>query len=75
MQQFNAKVKEATEFILDKFIKLENPLVMAVYPVIRMGKKALYGMLEENPKEVYEWLKIAKEKIDEAIKVYDDENR
>ena len=70
--KFHQQVKTTTEHLLSKLINESNPLVGAIHPIIKMGKKALYAQLENNPKDVYYWLLEARVQIDKAIEAYHD---
>lgn len=74
---FEKKAKEVVELVLDQLDKHNrgNWMYEAAYPVIRLGKKAFFEWLYEHPEEVYEYLKKTREKIDEGIKIYEDEAR
>lgn len=66
------------EFILQKIDEILNPLMasplfMIVRPIINLARPALIKEIEENPKQVKQWIKTANEKLTEILEFIEDE--
>lgn len=73
-EEFKLKVLETTEFILKSVAQDGGVLYMAIKPVITLAKPELRRVVEQNPQEVYNWLKSARDRIDETLNLYEDES-
>jgi len=69
-EEFKKKVLETVDYTLANVGG--NVLFMVIKPIVNLAKPELEKILEEKPEEVYNWLVIARDKINEAIKKYED---
>ncbi|MFW5852556.1 MAG: hypothetical protein ACOCUR_00845 [Nanoarchaeota archaeon] len=72
--------KKFKDYVMDFFdttIKglAKDNLFRIIKPVVNLAKPELQWLVEKKPEEAYEWLKKAREQIDEAIRVYENDNR
>lgn len=73
MSNFSDVVKQTVENVLKSL--QDNKGFMMVKPIVNFAKPHLYEQLEKDPAEVYAWLKKAREEINKAMKVYEDEHK
>jgi hypothetical protein len=71
--EFKRKLFEIIDVILNSDIKKEL-LFRIIKPVIKPAKMCLGDWLDKNPDEVVKYLKIAREKIDEAVTIYENKS-
>jgi len=48
-------------------------MFMVIKPIVNLARPELERMLEEKPDQVYEWLKKARDHINEALKHYEND--
>lgn len=72
---FKQKAREIIETFLEQLNSQfkENWIYEGAYPILKLGKKHVLELIEEDPGAVYEFLKKAKMQIDEGIKLYEKE--
>ncbi|MEK6915886.1 MAG: hypothetical protein AABW89_05090 [Nanoarchaeota archaeon] len=68
-EEFKEKVLETIEQILGNLGG--EMLYLVIRPIVSLAKPELERILEEKPEEVYRWLANVKEKINEALAIYD----
>ncbi|MEK6819155.1 MAG: hypothetical protein AABY10_04455 [Nanoarchaeota archaeon] len=68
-EQFKGKVLETVEQILGNLGG--DMLFMVVKPIVNLARPELERILEEKPEDVYRWLTTVKEKINEALAIYE----
>jgi|GEM_PF-1205564 hypothetical protein len=68
-EEFKKDVIETVDFILSTFGG--DMLFMIIKPIITLAKPELRKMLDQNPEDVYNWLKEAQKKLNKTIKAYD----
>ena len=69
MTEFKDKVLETVEQILGNLGG--EMLFMVVKPIVNLARPELERILEEKPEDVYKWLATVKEKINEALAIYE----
>jgi hypothetical protein len=69
MNEFKDKVLETVEQILGNLGG--EMLFMVVKPIVNLARPELERILEEKPEDVYKWLAAVKEKINEALAIYE----
>lgn len=67
--EFKAKIFEVIDSVLITISK--NMMYKMIKPVINPAKMILSDALDKNPEAVVGYLKISRQKIDEAIAIYE----
>jgi peptidoglycan/xylan/chitin deacetylase (PgdA/CDA1 family) len=68
-EQFKGKVLETVEQILGNLGG--DMLFMVIKPIVNLARPELERILEEKPEQVYTWLTNVKERINEALAIYE----
>jgi succinate dehydrogenase flavin-adding protein (antitoxin of CptAB toxin-antitoxin module) len=69
MKEFKEKVLETVKQILENLGG--EMLYLVVKPIVSLATPELERILEEKPEDVYKWLTTVKEKINEALAIYE----
>jgi len=71
---FKDEVIALIESTTDKLTSA-NPLMGAIMPIVKLGKRAILHQLEKDPKEVYGWIVTGKAEAERLMQLYEDENK
>jgi hypothetical protein len=69
MNEFKEKVLQTVEQVLGNLGG--EMLFMVVKPIVNLARPELERILQEKPEDVYNWLKNVREKINEALAIYE----